>query len=46
MFDKEVIYVGVIIFFIILVSIQYTLNRILAGIKEIINLLNLLVNKK
>ncbi len=34
-----------IIFFIILVSIQYVLNKILLNLKEVIRLLGLLLNK-
>ncbi len=36
---------GILIFFIILISIQYTLNRIFSNTKEIVDLLHLLVNK-
>lgn len=35
-----------IVFGIILVSLQYTLNRIFVALKEIISLLNLLVTRK
>lgn len=36
----------IIIFAIILVSIQYTLNKLLVAAREIIALLHLLINRK
>lgn len=41
----KVEYVAIAIFFIILVSIQFTLNRLLYHVKEILNVLQLLVNR-
>ncbi len=37
--------VGIFMFFVILISIQYTLNRLLFYMKEIVSLLQMLANQ-
>lgn len=38
-------YVAIAIFFIILISIQFTLNRLLYHVKEILSVLQLIANR-
>ncbi len=45
MSDPIFIWAVMIIFFIILISIQFVLNKILVNLKEAVRLLGLLVNK-
>lgn len=38
-------YIFIFVFFVILISIQYTLNKLLFHLKEVERLINLLINK-
>ncbi|MCK8058323.1 MULTISPECIES: hypothetical protein [unclassified Fusibacter] len=43
--ENQMIIILVMMFFIILVSIQFTLNRLLFHMKEVVALLHLIVNR-